>query len=178
MIACIAGASSGRARRSTSRSVRSSITGDLKRAREHRFEHGRVEPPRILVVTAAVIAREQDPSVGGNVFGGVAEFGYARLEAERACRGIVRDLAERNNHLHRWQLRQRLLEEWAAGGDLGRLGLVLWRQAFDRIENDCPGQPQPIVAIGGVMAGAQPEAIERRVEEVSCKIAGEGSAGA
>ena len=73
------------------------------------------------------------------MFGGVGEFGRAGFQAEGARRGVMGDLAERDDHADGAELLQRFLEERAASGDLDRFWLVGGGQSFDRVEDDCAG---------------------------------------
>src|SRR3982750_4027952 len=95
MIACMASASSGRARRSTNRSVRiSSIMAARHRLLENRLKHGRVESSGVLVVAAAVIAIDQRSPPGQFKLGAMGEFGAGERDLEAAAQAVVGDLTK------------------------------------------------------------------------------------
>ena len=73
MMECIGLVSAMVARLRTSRFVR--ISSGMDRFLENRLEHGGIQPTRVLVVAAAVIAIDQALAARQHMFGAVCELG-------------------------------------------------------------------------------------------------------
>src|SRR5687767_2358956 len=110
---CIATESSIRARRITSRSV--TISSAMQRLFKHRLEHCRVEPARILVVTAAVIAIDHPLPARQLMLCPVSELTASDGQAEASAQAVMRDLAQRDERRELRQRRDSLHQERAAG---------------------------------------------------------------
>src|SRR5688572_15837173 len=165
MIRCIAATSSYRARRRINRSVRiSSATLNLYGPLKHCLEHRGIEATRILVVAAAVIAIDQPSPTRKLMLCAMGKLGARNGYAKAPAQAVMGDLSKRDKGLKVRQFVDRRHQEGPTIGLLARERLILWREAFDCVENDCTLEKQPIVRIGSILAFGQPELQQRRVE--------------
>ena len=89
----------------------------------------------------------------------------------------MRDGAEGEDRLEAGPSLQLGGEKRPAGGDLGRLRLVLRRHAAHRVGNAGAAQLQSILWVGLVMADGKARLQQGSIEQVAGKIAGERAAG-
>ena len=108
-----------------------------------------------------------------------SDLSHARvgvIVGKRLGGAVVRNRAKRQDRtrLHLGQLRGK---KPVAATNLGRLGLVLRRQAFDGIGHAASGQPEAVARIIGPIMAGKAELVQRAVEQDAGVIAGKRPAG-
>lgn len=111
------------------------------------------------------------------MLGKMGKAAFRQLAAERLYSGLMCDLAQRNHHPKMRQFGQRALQKWAAGADLGRARLILWRNAAHGVDDDRASQFQPVIGHCPISAIGKAEFDQRFVKQRTGIIARKRTAG-
>ncbi|PAV68776.1 hypothetical protein WR25_13750 [Diploscapter pachys] len=112
------------------------------------------------------------------MFGAMAERRLGQPAAQHLHRRLMRDLAECDDDAQVGKRCDLGVEILAAGADFLRRRLVGGRQALHRVEDDRAGEGDIVGRAVGESAGGEANLHQRREQQRSRMVAGEGAAGA